>query len=239
MRCRSHSALKTSHLWSTTACFNPHRLSENSKWGSKPFHHYSLNHMLPYSTFSSSFCSWSAPKTNSETLNCPDVCMGYMQGLPLRCGIHVFAGMDIWAAANHVLFVVICCSTNTKTRVYSKISIVKRVQAQFIICSVCVPGQGCWIFITTTVQMMFLKISECQQNLSRIFSPILTPIKSGYFVVIHINWAECVSTEAWYSNSTNHFSVSFLEILRLSIRGEVATFFIKTAAQGSTSKFHS
>lgn len=200
VRCGSHSTLKTSHLWSTTACFNPHRLSENSKWGSKPFHHCCLNHMPPHSTFSSSFCSWSAPKTNSETLNCPGVCMHYMQGLSLRCVIHVFAVTDIWVAAKHVLFAVICCSTNTKTRVYSKFSIVKRVQAQFIICSVCMPGQGWWIIMTTTVQMMVLKISEGQQNLSRVFSPISTPIKSGYFIVTHINWAECVSTEDRHSN---------------------------------------
>lgn len=48
VRCRSHSALKISHLWSITACFNPHSLSENSKRCSKPFHHCGTNHMLSF-----------------------------------------------------------------------------------------------------------------------------------------------------------------------------------------------
>lgn len=48
VRCRSRSALKTLHLWSETACFNPHCLSENSKWRSKPFHHCGTKHMLPF-----------------------------------------------------------------------------------------------------------------------------------------------------------------------------------------------
>lgn len=48
VRCRSHSALKISHLWCITACFNPHSLSENSKRCSKPFHHCGTNHMLSF-----------------------------------------------------------------------------------------------------------------------------------------------------------------------------------------------
>lgn len=48
VRCRSRSALKISHLWSITACFNPHSLSENSKRCSKPFHHRGTNHMLSF-----------------------------------------------------------------------------------------------------------------------------------------------------------------------------------------------
>lgn len=48
VRCRSRSALKISHLWSITACFNPHSLSENSKRCSKPFHHSGTNHMLSF-----------------------------------------------------------------------------------------------------------------------------------------------------------------------------------------------
>lgn len=86
VRCRSRSALKISHLRSTTACFNPRSLSENSKWCSKPFHHCRTNHMLPFiRDFLLPFCTWPTDKSNSESLNCP----GFF------CALHAGQGFQL------------------------------------------------------------------------------------------------------------------------------------------------
>lgn len=82
VRCRSLPALKISHLWSITACFNPHSLSENSKWCSKPFHHCGTNHMLSFILdflhLFFLFCSGPADKSNTETLNSSGLSVHYM-----------------------------------------------------------------------------------------------------------------------------------------------------------------
>lgn len=107
VRCRSLPALKISHLWSITACFNPHSLSENSKWCSKPFHHCGTNHMLSFILdflhLFFLFCSGPADKSNTETLNSSGLSVHYMldrffQSDLVRSVIYEFAVLCGWTS---------------------------------------------------------------------------------------------------------------------------------------------
>lgn len=145
VRCRSHSALKISHLRSITACFIPRSLSENSKWCSKPFRRCGTNHMLPFILdvlhFFPPFCSGAADKSNSETLNCPGfLCITCWTGFFRLRPREVFLFMSLQSAADgllngcHAETCQACLgfhprSTNTATQVYSKISVFAHVRA--------------------------------------------------------------------------------------------------------------
>lgn len=169
VRCRSRSALKISHLWSTTACFNPRSLSENSKWCSKPFHHCGINHMLLFNRdFLPPFVLRPIDKSNSETLNCSgSLCTlhaGQGSGL-VRSVIYEFAVCCGWTSER-----LPCRNLSTMSRFssafykHSNTSLqrnqhvctcsgsgsVTKTNCQFIIClcvCACQAG-GRWIFVT-------------------------------------------------------------------------------------------
>lgn len=151
--------MKISHLWSITACFNPHSLSENSKRCSKPFHHSGTNHMLPFhSTFSSSFFSDHAHKSNTGAQNRPPslklkssrrlvICV-----FALRCG-----WTSEWPRTHRPvepISLFICVPQTRQTWVCSKISMFAHVLAlsqkqthQFIVCLRAHVGRGTQIFL--------------------------------------------------------------------------------------------
>lgn len=156
--------MKISHLWSITACFNPHSLSENSKWRSKPFHHSGANHMLPFH----SHCSGHTHKSNIGARNRPSslnffFCQCVVLDVVVnrtwsswRLVICVFAlrrgRTSKWPRTHRPvepISLFICVPQTRQTWVYSKISMFAHVLAlsqkqthQFIVCLRARVGRG-------------------------------------------------------------------------------------------------